>query len=137
MAASPSPREQFVNGTILVYGNDEMLGTTRKLILDKAGYQVFSETNFASALAVLVNQGVNVLLLCQSLTEEERRGILETGRAIQPEIKCVTFGYDRLEIVFENGESAFKTPNGPASLIKTIDRLLHSGSPSSNMMTAP
>jgi hypothetical protein len=124
MAASPSPREQSVNGTILAYGNDEMLVTTRQLILGKAGYQVFSATNFASALTVLVNEAVNVLLLCQSLTEEERRGILETGRAIQPEIKCVTFGYDGLEIVFENGESAFKTPNGPASLVQTIDRLL-------------
>jgi DNA-binding NtrC family response regulator len=126
-----------VNGTILVYGNDEMLVTTRQLILGKAGYEVFSATNFASALTVLVNEAVNVLLLCQSLTEEERRGILETGRAIQPEIKCLTFGYDGLEIVFENGESAVKSLNGPASLVQTIARLLHSGSPSSNMMTAP
>jgi hypothetical protein len=46
MAASPSPREQSVNGTILVYGNDEMLVTTRQLTLGKAGYQVFSATNF-------------------------------------------------------------------------------------------
>jgi hypothetical protein len=126
-----------VNGTILVYGNDEMLVTTRQLILGKARYEVFSATNFASALTVLVNEAVNVPLLCQSLTEEERRGILETGRAIQPEIKCLTFGYDGLEIVFENGESAVKSLNGPASLVQTIARLLHSGSPSSNMMTAP
>ncbi|MCU1251379.1 MAG: hypothetical protein JWQ49_4408 [Edaphobacter sp.] len=126
-----------MNRTILVHGNEEMSVTTRQLILEKAGYQVFSATSFASALAVLVDQKINVLLLCQSLSEEERRGILETSPCDAPEIKCVTFGYDGLEVVIKDGDSAFKTLHEPASLVKTIDRLLHNGPPSSNMTTAP
>jgi hypothetical protein len=35
------PRGVIMLGTILVYGNEVMLVTTRQLILEKAGYQVF------------------------------------------------------------------------------------------------
>jgi hypothetical protein len=123
-----------MNGTILVYGNEEMLVTTRQLILEKVGYEVFSATRFASALVALVNEPINVLLLCQSLSDEERRAILETARAIKPDIKTVVFGFDGLEIVADN-EVAFTPRNGPATLVNTIDRLIHSESPSSNMIT--
>jgi DNA-binding response OmpR family regulator len=106
-----------MHGTILVYGNEEMLVTTRGLILEKAGYQVFFATKFASALVALVNERINVLLLCQSVSDEDRRSILETARAIKPEIRCVTLGYDGCEIVSDGGV-AFEKLDGPATLMK-------------------
>jgi DNA-binding NtrC family response regulator len=75
-----------------------MLVTTRQLILEKAGYQVFSATTFASALLALVNERINVLLLCQSLPEYDRRAILETAHAIKPQIKSLVFGFDGREV---------------------------------------
>jgi DNA-binding response OmpR family regulator len=112
-----------MHGIILVYGNEEMLVTTRGLILEKAGYQVFSATKFASALVALVNERINVLLLCQSVSDEDRLSILETARAIKPEIRCVTLGYDGREVDLD-GQMAFERLDGPA-LVKTIGRILH------------
>jgi hypothetical protein len=85
-------------GTILVYGNESLLVTSAGLILEGAGYKVFTATKFALALLALVNEPINVLLLCQSLSDEERRGIVETARAVKPEIECVTLGYGGCEI---------------------------------------
>src|SRR5271170_6241758 len=84
--------------TILVYGNESLSVMTRGLILERAGYKVFTTTKFELALLTLVNERINVLLLCQSLSDEERRSIAETARAVKPEIKCMTFGYDGREI---------------------------------------
>ncbi len=112
-----------MNRTILVYGNEEMLVTTRQLILEKAGYQVFSATKFAFALLALVNERINVLLLCQSRPEYDRRAILETARVIKPQIKSVVFGFDGREVELSSGAD-FERLDGPATLVKTMDRIL-------------
>jgi hypothetical protein len=79
------PKGVFMDGTILVYGNEEILLKTRGLILEKAGYKVFTAQTFGNAMLVLMNYQIDVCVLCQSLTAEERRGIVETARALQPE----------------------------------------------------
>src|ERR1700755_1528324 len=84
----PSPRERSMNGKILIYGNDEILNRTRGLILEKAGYAVLASMNFEGAMLTLMTQQIDVLLLCQSLADEQRCGILETAHALQPEIRC-------------------------------------------------
>jgi hypothetical protein len=87
-----------MQGTILVYGSELMLVRARGLILKKAGYRVFSSTEFAGAMLALMNQRIDVLLLCQSLRDDEWRDILETAHAIGPEIKCALFGYHGREV---------------------------------------
>jgi hypothetical protein len=79
--SSALPKGAIMNGSILVYGNDEMLVTTRFLILEKAGYRVFTAQTFGNAMLVLMNHQIDIVVFCQSLKDEERRGILETARA--------------------------------------------------------
>jgi len=43
---------------------------------------VFTSLEFSDAMLVLLNQQIDVLLLCHSLHDDERRGILETPAAI-------------------------------------------------------
>jgi hypothetical protein len=83
-----------MHGTILVYGTDEMLVTTRGLILEKAGYTVFTARLFADAMLVLMNHQIDLCVLCHSLTGAERRGISETGHTLQPTTKCVVLDFD-------------------------------------------
>jgi hypothetical protein len=40
-------------------------------------------------MLVLLNQQIDVLLLCHSLHDDERRGVLETAHAITEDVKCV------------------------------------------------
>jgi hypothetical protein len=113
-----------VHGTILVYGNDSMLVATRRLIFSKAGYNVLTAAEFADAMLMLVNQPIDLLVLCQSLTDEERRGILETAHSINPEIKTAVLRYEGLDLPVESGEIV-EGLEGPVSLLEAIGRILH------------
>jgi hypothetical protein len=101
-----------MHGSILVYGNDEILVTTRCLILEKVGYRVFSAQTFGNAMLVLMNHQIDVVVLCQSLKDEERRGILETARALQPEIKCAVLDFEEREVKL-NGVDLIQGLEGP------------------------
>jgi DNA-binding response OmpR family regulator len=56
-----------MSGIILVYGNEPMLVTTRGLILERAGYKVFTAQTFANAMLVLMHHPIDLCVLCQSL----------------------------------------------------------------------
>jgi predicted ATP-grasp superfamily ATP-dependent carboligase len=86
-----------MHGTILFYGNEPMLVKTRGLILEKAGYKVFSAETFGNAMLVLMNYQIDVCVLCQSLTNEERQGISETAQALQPQVRCAVLDFSEIE----------------------------------------
>jgi hypothetical protein len=117
-----------MNGTILVYGNEPILVKTRGLILEKAGYEVLASTAFAGAMLTLMTQQIDVLLLCKSLTDEERRGILETAHALQPEIKCAVLDFEERENPIE-GVDLIRGVAGPSALLNAVGRLLTQKAP--------
>jgi hypothetical protein len=117
-----------MQGTILVYGNEEMLVTTRGLILEKAGYGVFTAHEFGNAMLVLMNHQIDVCVLCQSLTDEERRGILETAHALHPEIKCAVLDFEEREDPIE-GVDLIRGLAGPSTLLNAVGKLLTQKAP--------
>jgi hypothetical protein len=110
-------------GTILVYGNDEILVMTRSLILGKAGYEVFTAQTYGNAMLVLMNHQIDLCVLCRSLREEERRGILETAHALQPETKCVVLDVGESEVAIE-GVDLVRGVWGPTALLNAVGKLL-------------
>jgi|SRR5580698_2430512 hypothetical protein len=112
-----------MQGTILVYGNDEMLLITRRMVFEKAGYTVFTANSLSSAALVLMNHQIDVLLLCQTLSDDERCAVLETALALQPKIKCAALSFDGCEVVTD-GVYVRWGPNGLASLLAAIGQLL-------------
>ena len=112
-----------MHGTILVYGNELTLVTTRGLILEKAGYKVFTAQAFGNAMLVLMHHQIDACVLCQSLTDEERRGILETARALQPEIKCAVLDFAESEVAIE-GVDLIRGLVGPSTLLNAVGKLL-------------
>jgi hypothetical protein len=97
--------------------------TTRCLILEKADYRVFPAQTFGNAMLVLINHQIDIVVLCQSLKDEERRGILETARALQPEIKCAVLNFEELEGKL-NGVDLIQGLEGPTALLSAIGKLL-------------
>ena len=80
-----------MQGTILVYGNDEMLLITRRMVFEKAGYRVFTANSLSNAALVLMNHQIDVLILCQTLSDDERRAVLETAHTLQPQNQMCGF----------------------------------------------
>ena len=110
-------------GKLLIYGNDSMLLTTRRLILERVGYEVATVATFPDAMLLLLNQQLDLLILCQSLNEEERRGMLESAHAINPELKCVVLQFTAGHQKIAN-EETLEGLRGPTNLIESIRRML-------------
>jgi hypothetical protein len=121
-----------MRGTILVYGNELLLVEIRGLILGNAGYEVFTAKAFPDAMLVLMNYQIDVCVLCQSLTDEERRGIVETAHALQPEIKCVVIDFDEREIRIE-GVDVMRGLVRPSALLNTVGSMLIQKAPTQIM----
>jgi DNA-binding response OmpR family regulator len=112
-----------MQGTILIFGNDEMLLVTRSLILEQAGYTVFTAQTFANAMLALMNHQIDVLVLCQSLNQEERRGILETAHALQADIKCAALTYTGPDLEVDD-VGVCQRLDGPRGLLLAIGKML-------------
>src|ERR1700679_949860 len=112
-----------MHGAILVYGNDEILVMTRTHILGKAGYEVFTAQTFGNAMLVLMNQRIDMVLLCQTLKDAERRGIWETAHALQPEIKCLVLDCGPSEVAID-GADLIRGFVEPSTLVYTVGKLM-------------
>jgi DNA-binding NtrC family response regulator len=112
-----------MHSSILIYGNEPILLKTRGHILEKAGYKVLTSRAFAGAMLTLMTQQVDVCVLCQSLTDEERRRFLQTTNALQPEIKCAVLDFEEgedpvVEVDLIRGLAA------PTTLLNAVGKLL-------------
>jgi hypothetical protein len=112
-----------MQGTIFIYGNDPMLVTTRRLIFERAGYTVFAAESLSNAALVLMNHQIDVFVLCQSLSDEERHAALETANTLQSEIKCVSLSFNGGDIAMD-GASTYQGVMTPTSLLAAIGQML-------------
>jgi hypothetical protein len=112
-----------MHGTILVYGNDEMLVATRRMLFEQAGYTVFTADSLSNAALVLMNHQIDVQVLCQTLSDEERRAVLETAHTLQPKIKCAVMSFDGHDVVMD-GVYVHRALNGPPALLTAIGQML-------------
>ena len=67
-------------------------------------------------MLALMNHEIDVLVLCQSLNEEERRGILVTAHALQPGIKCATLTYIGADLEVDGVDVCHRL-DGPRGLL--------------------
>jgi len=112
-----------MQATILISGNDAMLLTTRRMIFEQAGYTVFTTDSVSNARLVLMNHQIDVLVLCQSLDDNDRASILRVAHLLQPEIKCASLSFDGREVAIDDAET-HRGLNGPPSLLAAIGQML-------------
>lgn len=111
------------NFSILNCGNDEMLLNTRRMIFEQAGYTVFTAENVPNAMLVLMNHEIDLLVLCQSVDDWERRSVLETVRTLQPRVKCMSLGLGETGTAMD-GVCTEVWPVNPPALLAAIGQVL-------------
>jgi hypothetical protein len=110
--------------SILVYGNDPTLVLTRQFILEGEGYRVFTTTKFGEAIRLTMTQRLDVLILSQSLSVEERNGVLATVREIAPSLKTLIVGSGESVYPIGTQEESVEGVIDPKALLGVIDRML-------------
>jgi DNA-binding NtrC family response regulator len=110
--------------TILLYGRDAGLLQTRQWLLEASGYRVLLAMELADMKKVVEEKGIDLLILCHSLSTEEAQ---EALAAVAPQRQKV----HTLIMAAYWGSSAAAMPDevleamdGPAKLVSVVGRLL-------------
>ena len=74
---------------VVVYGNDPLLLLTRRLLLERAGFTVFTTSHFEEEIELMATQEPQLLILCQSLHAEETQTALMMAREVRPQMKTL------------------------------------------------
>ncbi len=112
--------------TILIYGHDRTLLDTRRWVLQKAGFQVFTVGKMENAAKMMADERIDLLLLCHTLTAKERRAALAAETALRPDTKRLVMVTTLQEVGLEEieGESLHIFA-GAAALIAATRKLLN------------
>ena len=112
--------------TILIYGHDPTLLDTRRWVLEKAGFQVFTVGEMEGTAKLLADERIDLLLLCHTLTSEERRTIRAATTNLRPATKTLVMMTTSQEAGREETEGgSIHIFAGAAGLIAATRKLLN------------
>jgi len=109
---------------ILVFGRDAFLLDTRAMVLENAGFNVIKTNGVADAEAILETQDVALVVLCHTLSGENREAVVKHANSLKPVVKTLLLTASapvRLEAAPTAILSAF---DGPETLVETVDNLM-------------
>jgi hypothetical protein len=75
--------------TALLHGHDEMLLQTRGYIFENLGWEVLSTTEIETVERLLCERHIDLLVLCHTLTSQEREDLLAYARLKQTSTKTI------------------------------------------------
>lgn len=107
--------------SILVYGRDAILLQTRAWILEKAGHRVVSTMRELESNPL--SEPIGLMVLCHTLSPEERRKALLTLATRWPEAKRLQLRPSSGPV--ESDVETFNTFEGPRGLLQKLNELLH------------
>lgn len=112
---------------ILAFGHNPNLLETRQWVLQSRGYRVITAEALSAFELIPRTKMVSVVLLCHSLSAQEREGAIAISRSRWP-------GCQHLALEPDHGRAPtgilgqlLHTQDGPAQLITRIENLLASG----------
>jgi hypothetical protein len=113
-----SARREF----IVIFGRDEMLLETRKVILKRAGYLTLSSANAYLARECLIHCNVGILVLCHTLSDEDVRLIVRFHHDMLSTAFILYLITGEREPLSQDGD-VYNAQEGPAAFLATIQRL--------------
>ena len=115
------------HSAILLYGHEEMLLWTRRLVLEWAGYEVSVAQELRQAFQLLDREDVGLILLCYSLSRAECAELIATSGSEVPTLlmtECGEMGNRDCDMR-EVADTCFDSILGPEALVRKVDAILH------------
>lgn len=114
----------YASANILIFGHDEMLVETRRLVLIGAGFQVWTATEATAAIRILVARPVDISVLCRTLSITEREAVLRTAHTLRPKMKNLILAVDAYDESSDERDTFFTSFLDPRGLIALIQHEL-------------
>lgn len=109
---------------LLICGLDPLLLDTRRLILERCGYQVWCASNLVNARQIIQSRRVDLLILCHSLSTDECDQLRAIASIHSPQTKILTLSAGFKGCRGEMISQIFDTSDGPAKLLSVVEQLL-------------
>lgn len=110
--------------SIVIYGRDPRLIETRIKILERADFDVEGVMDLPHLKERLTTRETGLLVLCHSLTTQERRAALQVERSMRPDMKVIVMSEPNSNHFFLPEEIVLPAHAGPRMLVETAQRLL-------------
>jgi DNA-binding response OmpR family regulator len=112
---------------ILLYGHDELLLWTRRLVFEWAGYEVSVAQELQQVSQLLDREDVGLIVLCYSLSRAECAELIAASRSEVPTLlitECGEMGNRDCDVK-EVADAWFDSILGPEALVRKVDAILH------------
>jgi DNA-binding response OmpR family regulator len=116
---------------ILVYGSDDVLLGTRTMVLEKAGYTVFSARDPSDFQEILLGRTISLLVLCHSLSAEMCAAAIEFAENRHPVTRCLELTAGDSPCSERAHDAVLSALDGPRKLVETVQHLLQHASSAS------
>jgi len=105
---------------------------TRRWVLERARMKVITTTDSTEAEHLLVNQVIDLLILCHTLSPTEGDVFLMKAQALRPNVKKLVLTANTPLGSLGLGEARVSAFDGPKTLLSEVERLLgvHANRPS-------
>ena len=110
--------------SILIYGRDPSLLDTRRWVLEKAGYRVFSAQTLAEAERLAATEPISLFVLCHSLTPQDCQDALAAAGKIQPKMRRLLITANTPVCNQGHEDRLLSAFDGPQALIAAVHDLL-------------
>ncbi|HWB33196.1 MAG TPA: hypothetical protein VG714_08500 [Acidobacteriaceae bacterium] len=112
--------------SILLFGHSEELLAMRQWVLETRGYRVVKATTFTELASAPDKPRVQLVLLCHTLSAEERDSVAVVAESRWPGVLCHAMAMDRSRAPSGILGRLMHTQEGPAQLVAMVTRLLES-----------
>lgn len=109
---------------ILMFGHNPSQAETRQWVLQSRGYRVIAADALSQFEAIPRTKSVNLVLLCSSLSPEEREGAIAISRSRWPQSLHLALETDHGRAPTGLLGQLLHTQDGPAQLITKVTDLL-------------
>ncbi len=110
----------YSSAEVLIFGHDPVLLETRRLLLNRAGFQVWIAAKATEAVDVLLNEPIDLFILCQSLPADVCERTLETAHTLRPEMINLLLGRENLSLAEHEQDTFLASFLDPLALIAFI-----------------
>jgi hypothetical protein len=108
---------------VLLFGNDEHLLESRRMVLESVSCTVYSATRLLALNRILTDRPIDLLILCHTLTTEECERAKSVVEAHSPQVKVLVLEAANFAQCAATGDRVVSTAEGPKALLETIGEM--------------
>ncbi len=94
------------------------------MVLEKAGYTVFSARETSDFQEILLGRSISLLVLCHSLSSKKCEAAIEFAESRHPVIRCLVLTAGNSPCSERAHDAVLSAFDGPRRLVETVQNLL-------------